>query len=399
MNLLEPALRLLAYATGGFTLLFSLLSLLAARRFKRGADAARRSADPDFNPAVTILKPVKGAEPGMYENLESFVRQDYPRFQILFCLQNPQDPGLEIVEKLRARYPSVDMEIVVSKNRIGYNPKINNLSNAYPFAKHDLLVISDSDVRVPQGFLRRAVKPMSDEKIGLVTCMYRSDGGASIGATLEALSINAQFLPKALVAGLLLGLRFAMGAVMILRRSAFEASGGFQNLSGHLADDYILGHSIAACGHGVTFSHEIVDSTPGFPSVFEAIAHLVRWARTIRVCQPAGYLGLVLIQGLPFVTLYLAVFGLFRPMVALWISIALARIAVTAWIHARYLETPNMAAQLPWIPVSDLLGFGVWLAGFRPGTVLWRGQRFDIGDSGRLIPRKTATDAAAVPVP
>lgn len=399
MTLIEPVLRLLAYGTGAFTLGFSFVSVLAARRFKQIVDVRARNANPSFAPPITILKPVKGAEPGMYENLESFVRQDYPQFQILFCLQNPQDAGLEIVEELRRRYPQIDMEIVVSKNRIGYNPKINNLSNAYPFAKHQMLMISDSDVRVEKDFLRRVIQPMNDAQVGLVTCLYRSDGGSSVGATFEALSINAQFLPKALVAGILLGMRFAMGAVMLVRRSAFEASGGFGNLSQHLADDYVLGSSIAAAGYRVLLSDEIVDSTPGFLSIFEAFSHLVRWARTIRVCQPAGYLGLLMLQGLPFITLYMVVYGMNATMGTLWLSLAAARIAATAWMHSRYLGTRRLLAQLPWIPLSDLLQFGVWLVGFRPGTVLWRGERYGIGESGRLYPRKSVSGPAAMTVP
>jgi len=399
MTLLEPVLRLLAYGIGAFTLAFAAAGVVAARKFKRYSDDARRQLDPAFAPPITILKPVKGAEPGMLANLESFVRQDYPKFQILFCLQNPQDAGLEIVEQLRRRYPNADLEIVISKNRIGYNPKINNLSNAYPFAKHDLLMISDSDVRVEPDFLRRAVQPMANPAIGLVTCLYRSDGGASFGALAESLSINAQFLPKALVASFLLGVRFAMGAVMLMRRSAFDASGGFQNLREHLADDYMLGTSIAACGYEVAFSPVIVDSTPGFPSILESLAHLVRWARTIRVCQPGGYLGLVLLQGLPIASLYLAFFGLTQPMAMFWLALVFARIGSTAWMHGRYLGTRRLAALSPWIPLGDLLQFGIWLVGFRPGTVLWRGERYDIGGSGRLVPRKATPESAAISVP
>ena len=186
---------------------------------------------------------------------------------------------------------------------------------------------------------------------------------------------------------------------MLLRRSAFEATGGFQNLSEHLADDYILGNSISACGYNVAFSDEIVDSTPGFPSIFEALSHLVRWARTIRVCQPGGYLGLLLLQGLPMATLHMLLFGPTRSMVVLWICIAAARIIATAWMHLVYLGTRQLLPQLSLIPLGDLLQFGVWIAGFRAGTVLWRGERFDIGGSGRLTPRKASADAAAITVP
>jgi ceramide glucosyltransferase len=395
----EICLRVLAYGTGIFTIIYAVVCVFAAKRFKDLGNSFSLEASKTFLPPISILKPIKDVERGMYSNLASFLSQDYPKFQVLFSLQNPDDPALEILERLRRNFPDVDMEIVVSKNRIGYNPKINNISNAYPFAKYDFLMISDSDIRVDKDLLRRVVTPMSDPSVGLVTCLYRSDGGTSPGSILEALSINAQFLPNTLVAGFLLRLRFALGAVMLARRSAFEASGGLQNLSNHLADDYILGHSILAAGYRLAFCNAIVNSVPSFHTFSEALSHLIRWARTIRVCQPAGYIGVFLLHSLPLILLHILLFGPTYPMVALGLLVILARYGAITWIHRRYLNTPNLRYQLPWIPLSDLFQFGIWMLGFRSGAVLWRGVHYEIGFSGRLVPRKRASPAASAAMP
>lgn len=394
MSAAEICLRILALGTAGFTIVFSLLSVLAAKRFK-DLGASFQAVDPETLPPITILKPVKDIERGMYANLASFLSQDYPKFQVLFSLQNPDDPALDILERLRKDFPHVDMEIVVSKNRIGYNPKINNISNAYPFAKHDMIMISDSDIRVKPGFLKRIAAPMADPSLGMVTCFYRSDSGPSLGSIMEALSINAQFLPNVLVAGFLIGLRFGLGAVMLVRRSALEESGGLANLSAHLADDYILGYSVVNAGYRLAFSDAVVESAPSFHSLPEAIAHLMRWSKTIRVCQPAGYLGLVALQSTPFLLLYLLIFGPAHSIITAGLLVLLARIGSIAWIHWHYLESPDVASQLIWVPISDLLQFCVWISGFHSGAVLWRGEYYDIAFSGRLVPRKKTSSAAS----
>lgn len=384
------AFGLVAYAAAGFTAAFSIASLYAARRFSRRAEAAPR---PPL-PPVTVLKPIKGTDPDMYRNLASFLEQDHPAFQVLFCLQNPDDPALPLLKKLRQDFPGADIEIVISKNRIGYNPKVNNLSNAYGFAKHEVLVISDSDVRVQRDFLRRAVAPLADPSVGLLTCFYRSTGAQGLPATLEALSVNAQFLPQALVAGMLGGMRFAMGAAMIVRRSAFEAAGGLPALSEHLADDFILGKAVAAAGYRVEFSSLVVDSIPARSTVSQQLSHLVRWSRTIRVCNPSGYVGTLLLHGGPLLLLHAAFGGGWKPLAG-FCALEAWRAAALGWMHRSYLGHPKVFRELAWLPVGDVLQFGAWLAGLRSRTVLWRGETYLITTGGRLVPRRRKS--AAVP--
>lgn len=393
VDLLQSGFAVFAWASAGFTAAFALASVWAAKRFGREGKPASRGVPP----AVTVLKPIKGTDPDMYENLASFLDQDHPRFQVLFCLQNPDDPALPVLRRLRQNFAEADIDIVISKNRIGYNPKVNNLSNAYSFAKHDLLVISDSDVRVGRDFLRKAVAPLEDPAVGLLTCFYRSTGARGAAAKLEALSVNAQFLPQALVAGLLGGMRFAMGAAMIVRRSAFEAAGGLAALSDHLADDFILGKAVAAAGYRVEFSDTIVDSVPAESTFAQQFSHLVRWSRTIRVCNPGGYAGTLVLHGGALLLAYALLGGGLKPLAG-FVALEAWRAAALGFMHRRYLGHPQILRELAWLPVGDVLQFAAWLAGLSSRTVLWRGETYLITTGGRLVPRRRKPAAEAVAV-
>ncbi|MEK9145560.1 MAG: glycosyltransferase, partial [Elusimicrobiota bacterium] len=236
-----------AVACGIFSALFAIVSAVCAQIFwgkevlNKRQQPPGRTDPPVGGAGVTVLKPIKGLDSGMYENLASFLSQDHPCFQVIFCLHDPEDPALPLLRRLKADHPEADAEIVISGHRIGYNPKVNNLSNATPYIKHGLLMLSDSDVRVEADFLRRAVRDLEDPSVGLATYFYVSRNAGGAGSALEALSVNAQFLPQALTAAVLGGMRFAMGAAILVRRSLFDAAGGFPALSGHLADDFRLG--------------------------------------------------------------------------------------------------------------------------------------------------------------
>jgi len=379
-----------------FTIGFSLFTVHAAGLFWR--PDGRRDDAPAADPLtpITVLKPIKGADQGMYENLSSFLSQDHPRFQVVFCLQDPRDPALPILRRLQNEFPRTDLQIVISHNRIGFNPKVNNLSNALPHIKHDLIMISDSDVRVEPDFLRRAALPFSDPKVGLVTAFYQSRHAVGLGPALESLAVNAWFLPQA-VGAVGMGMRFAMGAVMMVRRGVFEEIGGFHALSLHLADDYVLGASTQALGHRIAVLRPVVACVPDAWTIREHFEHLVRWSRTIFVCQPTGYLGSGLLHG--FSLMLLA--ALFHPswtMLSLLALVAGVRMLSVAWIHCRYVGNREILRHLWLLPASDLLQAAAWLGGFRSRQVVWRGQSYDICAKGRLVPSgdKPGTVPAAV---
>ncbi|MBI4425309.1 MAG: bacteriohopanetetrol glucosamine biosynthesis glycosyltransferase HpnI [Elusimicrobia bacterium] len=383
-----------AYFSAAFTAAFMAASLWSARRLRRARDAAAPLSAAPFRPPITILKPIKGTDPDMYRNLASFLDQDYPRYQVLFCVQDPQDPALPILERLRQDFGRVELDIVISTHRIGYNPKVNNLSNAYRFAQHEFLVLSDSDVRVGRTFLREAAAAFADPELGLATCFYRATGAAGATTALEALSVNAQFLPQALTAALVGRMRFAMGAAMVVRRAAFEAAGGLPALSHHLADDYLLGQAVAAAGYRVELSPLLVDSIPDRGTLRQQFAHMVRWSRTIRVCHPAGFAGTIVLHGAVLLALHAAFGGGWRALG--WAAaLELWRAAALAWMHVAYLDNREILAQLPWLPASDLAQFAAWFAGLRSGTVLWRGESYSVTTGGRLVPRRRKAQALA----
>ena len=376
----RAAFSAFALACGAFTLGFALVSSVFARRFLF-ARPARPAAS---LPPITLIKPLKGEDRDLDANLASFCRQDYPCFQVLFCLASPDDPALGAISRLKKQFPDTDIEVVVSKNRIGYNPKVNNMANAYPFAKYDLLLMSDSDIRVEPGFLRRMAAPFADSSVGLVTSFYQGAGARGLWGCMEALSINAHFLPQAACAADF-GMRFAMGAAMMVRRQAFEASGAFANLADHLADDFWLGESVREAGWRLETAEGCVDSIPCIESGVEHFKHLVRWARTIRLCQPAGYYASLIQHGFSLLTLRLLVQGPDAAGLALLAGIWAAKAATAASLGAG-LGGRQPARALWLLPLSEWFSFVAWVGACASNTVLWRGELFFVRSQGHLQP-------------
>jgi ceramide glucosyltransferase len=376
----DAAVGLIATATGVFTVLFSLAAVAAAYRMSRRG----RDRDGAFAPPVTILKPLKGCDRELYENLRTFCRQDYPSFQLLFTLATPDDPALPVLARLKQEFPDIDLEIIVSKNRIGFNPKVNNVSNAAPFIKHEFILMSDSDIKVRPDFLRRAVATMADPEVGLATCFYQSTAPKGLWTALEALSVNAQFLPQAVTAAAF-GMRFAMGAAILVRRAAFEKAGGFAAMADHLADDFILGESVRNAGYKLEIASPVVESVPDVASGLDHLRHQARWARTIRICNPAGYLGSVMLHGFSLLTLKCLLYGPDSTSLALGLAIWAAKALCEASV-ARLLGRPHLAFSLLLIPLSEWVSFCAWVSGYRSNEVLWRGELYTIREQGRLIP-------------
>ncbi len=386
VGLAAGILRPAALACGAFTAVFYAYASIAGSRRLR---AARRAPAPAPLPPVTVFKPLKGADAALEDNLASFCRQDYPCWQLILCLQSPDDPALAAAQNLRRRFPEADIEVVVSKNRIGFNPKVNNLANAAAFAKYDLLLISDADVRVAPDFLRRMAAPFSDAAVGLVTSFYDSSHARGVWGRLEALSVNAGFLPQAL-ASASFGMSFAMGAAMMVRRAAFEASGGFENLADHLADDYWLGESVRAAGWRLEFADALATTVPDIDGAAGHLRHMTRWARTIRLCQPAGHAGSVVLQGFSLLTISAALTWIAGARAdSTVLALAAAVWAVKAWTAARLARAGGgrldpVSAWL--IPLGEWTGFAAWTGSWTSSRVQWRGQLYDVRRQGRLVP-------------
>lgn len=384
----------LATAAGAFSLVFAAAAAFFGSRFLR---SLKRRPPPSSLPPVTVIKPLKGAEGPLYDNLASFCRQQYPRFQLVFCLQSPDDPALGVVTRLKREFPGVDMEIVVSGKRIGYNPKVNNMANGYAFAKYDLLLLSDADVRARPDFLRRMAAPFSDAGVGLVTAFYEATGSRGLWGHMESLSVNANFLPQALCAASF-GMRFAMGAAMMVRRAAFESSGAFPNLADHLADDFWLGESVRGAGWALRISDAVVETVPDIDDGCRHFKHLLRWARTIRICQPFGYAASLIQHGFSLLTLKVLLFGADRLALALLLALWAAKAAASASLGGA-LGGRQPARALWLLPLAEWFAFAAWIAGYGSSRVLWRGDLYDVESRGRLVPAARAATLAIAAEP
>jgi ceramide glucosyltransferase len=334
--------------------------------------AKRRVAFTGWVPPITILKPLHGDEPMLEQALASFCSQDYPVFQIVFGLDDPADPALHIIRRLRTRFPHVDMDIVIDPTQHGVNRKISNLINMYPRAKYDVLVMADSDIHAPADYLLHLVTGLARSGVGLVTTLYAGLGASkTVAARLGAAQINHSFLPGALLARHL-GRQDCLGATMAIRRETFESVGGLPALVHHLADDAVLGRLVTARGHKVALATTLPETTVPETRISHLFAHELRWGRTIQSLAPVGFAFSSLQYPIFWATLAMALSGLDPWSVALFIVVWLGRAIAMSGIDAALgLATP---VPILLLPLRDLLSVTVILASYGGSQVAWRGH-------------------------
>jgi ceramide glucosyltransferase len=348
----------------------------------------------DVLPPVTILKPLRGEDPSLADNLRSFIRQDYPSVQLLCGTADADDPAALVVRRLIAENPDADITLVTDSREHGTNLKVANLRNMLPSAKHDIFVLADSDMRVGPDYLSVVTAPLvpAGGAVGLVTCLYRALSAGGFWSDLASLHINHGFLPQAVVGDSLGQGAGCFGATMALDRATLAAAGGFEALSDMLADDHALGQAVLRLGRQVVLSPCVVDDVVAEPSFMGLFRHELRWARTVRLVAPAGFAGSVVTFPVPLAVLALGA-GLLvaqaLPAAAL-LAIALAVRGIAGRRFDRALRLP--AAPFWLLPVRDLLSFTVFVASFFGRSVAWRDRRFRIGPQGQLIivPQKSS---------
>jgi ceramide glucosyltransferase len=334
-------------------------------------------------PAVSILKPLRGKDPALAENLRSFLRQDYPVFQLICGVADAGDPAAVVVRQLIAEFPAADIALVIDATQRGTNLKVANLRNMLPAAKHDLLVLADSDMRVGAGYLAAVTAPLvADPEVGLVTCLYRAISAGGLLSDLASLHINHGFLPQAVVGESLGKGAGCFGATMAFDRATLVATGGFEGLADMLADDHALGGRVRQLGKRVDLSPYVVDDIVAEDSFLGLFRHELRWARTIRLVAAAGFAGSVVTYPVPLALLALCLAAAPQAAAAMLVLALLVR-AINARRIDRALRLK--AAPLWLLPVRDLLSFGVFLASFFGRSVAWRDRRFRIGPEGQLI--------------
>ena len=346
--------------------------------------AARAAASPlRSRPAVSVLKPLAGTEPELRANLRSFCDQDYPHFEVILGVGNQSDAALAAARQIAAEFPD-RVRVVVGDHLAGPNRKVANLANMMTAARHDWIVVADSDVRVGRDYLSRLVGPLGDPGVGVVTCLYRARPLGPVWSQLGALAVNDWFLPSVLVSQALGSQRFVSGATLALRREVLEAVGGFAALASHLADDYELGRLTRARGFGTVLSPVLVETLVHEPSARALVEHEVRWLCTIRGVAPWGYLGLGVTQTLVASLLAGLLVGP-HPWALGLPAVALALRLMVHFTAQRRLEVPGAGLGTALlVPLRDLLGFAEWVAGFFTRRVRWREQQLAVAPEGRI---------------
>jgi ceramide glucosyltransferase len=356
------------------------VSYLSDRRKKSG-----QASVPDGQlPPVSILKPLKGVDPEIWDSFCSHCEQDYPEFQIIFGVSDPDDPAIELVRRLQQKYPHRQIELVVCDRVLGANTKVSALAQMLTHARYEVLLVNDSDIRVAPDFLRRVATPLADPSVGLVTCLYRGVARQTLGSRLESLGISTDFVPGVLSARFLEnGLRFAMGSTLVFRRGDLQAIGGFQAMADYLADDYELGRRIHAMGKRVELSDVVVDTFLPSYSLRQFFEHQMRWSRTIRDARRWGYAAVLLTFGLPWaLALLLLVRGAAWAWALFTVTVA-ARLLIAFVSAGAVLHDGQAWGDFFLLPVRDLIAPAIWAMSFAGNQVSWRGDRFYLKD-GRL---------------
>lgn len=348
-------------------------------------------------PPVTVLKPLHGMEPLLEECLESFFRQDYPAYELIFGARTGSDPALAVVESLRRKYPDIPARIVLSGEPAYPNAKVYLMEKMAPQASYPTLVITDSDVRVTRDYLQQVVSPMLDASVGMVTCLYRGVSTGGFWSRLEALGMSIEMSSGVVVADLLEGMKFALGPTMVIRKDVLEGWGGFGVLRDYCADDFVMGALTAESGKTVVLSHHVIDHIVLNRTARQSLLHQLRWMKSSRFSRRLGHLGTGLTFAMPFGLLGLA---------AGWISgnwtlglgllgTAFANRVVQAMVVGWGVTRDRYSALYCWLyPFRDLLGFILWCGSFSGSEIVWRGERYRLVSGGRMVPR----DRAGCPV-
>jgi len=325
-------------------------------------------------PGVTLLKPLYLDEAGLEANLRSFFEQDYDGpIQIVFGVHGHSDPALKIAERLRRSFPRRDVDFIIDPSFEGINPKIANLINMQRHARHEILILSDSDIAVPRNYVRTIVSELTRPNVGIVTCMYRGKPIGNVWSVLEAMHIDYAFLPNVVV-GTVYGLaRPCFGSTIALRRHVLGEIGGFQAISSHLADDYEIGRAVRAKGYDVKISSMVVDHSCSETGLADLVHHEIRWAKTVRVVNGAGHVGSVVTHAVPLALIAAAVQGFALPALIVLGAALISRL----WLAGRIRQIMGPDAGPLWLlPARDMLSFAIFLASFFGNSVYWRGTRY-----------------------
>jgi ceramide glucosyltransferase len=377
-SILRDVVLLLAAAPLAY---YALATLAAWRFFRR----ERARVLPGYTPPISLLKPVRGVDFGSYENFASFCRQDYPDYEILFAVNDDQDPAAPLIQRLVGEFPERKIRLLVGAERLGANRKVNKLARLAKEAQYEVLVLTDGDVRVGPRFLREVAAPLADQKTGAVTSFYRGIAERNLGAQLEAVGASSDFFAGVLMAQWLEGIHFALGASIATTKKWLSTMGGFTAIANVLADDYEFGLRIAKAGGQIVLSREAVWTMYPAQTLHGFWDHQVRWARTVRLCRPLSYVGLLFTQGLPWTLLAILVAPASWIAVAYLLAYLILRFAMAWTVGVWGVQDEVLRRKIWQVPFRDAIHFVVWLASFGSNRIRWGNDEYVVRN-GQMVP-------------
>jgi len=375
-------------AVAAIPFIYYFIVLFSSWQFFRATGSGKSGKngfDPPFTPPVSNLKPVRGLDPDAYENFASFCRQDYPDYELLFCVGDKDDPVLPVLQKLELDFPERRIRVLFGSGGKGSNDKVVKLARLVSEAQHEVVVISDSDVRVRPDYLRRVVAPLADPEVGAATCFYVPIEDASFTDSLQTIGMFSDFYAGILVARQLDGVKFALGPTIATTRTRLAAFGGYESIDHRPADDLLVGRLIAEQGYEVKLLSYTISTVADYQSLSELLHKRLRWIVVMRHMRPWGHLGLLLTQGLPWSLVAIAIHPSMGVALAYLGAYFALRFSMTWMIGIWGLKQKALWKKLGLIPVWDTLAFFIWVTSFGRNSIRWRDGEYYIRD-GRLVP-------------
>src|SRR5215475_94358 len=375
---------------------FLVLALFGAAKFHGDSRVQEREAAATTSlPPVSLLKPVHGAEPRRRENIESFFKQDYPAYEIIFAADEENDAALEIIREVASRYPNVTCRILVTGPPQYPNPPASSFTRMAEVARYDILVTSDSDVEVASDYLAQVVPPMLDPSVGMLTCVYRGKNTGGFWSAMDAIGMSIEMTAGVVTANLLEGMKFGLGPTIVTRKDSVAKIGGYRVTADYFSNDFVIGNFIGKAGYRVVLSRHIIDHVVP-PMTFKRMwDRQVRWAKGTRWSRPKGHFGTGLIFAVPYGILGMIagaltgnpVFGF-----SLFLIAILNRL-IESWAIGWGVVRDPIARNRAWLyPLRDMLGFAVWCASYLSKRAVWRDKRYQLVKGGRIVLRETSAN-------
>ncbi len=375
-------ISLLILVLAAVSFLYYLFAFYCTRVFFKRGQLANPVTE---SPPVSIIKPLAEGDERYLEGLGSFISQDYPLYEVVFVLSENATSLIAHLEGLKERFPKTEIRWLVVKENKGPNYKVGNIIRAIEAARYDVLVISDSDMRVDPAYLRQVVAPLLRERVGLVTCLYRGVQLHNLYGVLQSLFIQTDFIPNVILGYKLEGISYAFGATICTSKAIVSSIGGFQVLQEYLADDYQIGNRIHKAGYEICISPYIVDDMSGMATFGEYFRHHLRWAITQRACRPIGYFASIVTQGVLWSSLFLLVEGLSPLAVALFVLVCGVRLTSSAYLNRAVIGNGAVGRYLWVVPFKDLWNSINWLISLFVNTVHWKHRRFRLLRGGKMV--------------